>query len=221
VRLRATPLSIDRIIAASPVWIRLVDTFRDGPPVGATTVTVERRDGARWLTVDVPYELKPRGDLAFLNLGRVRRGDAGTQIDFRVTVAVAGGITETANGSASEVLTVTTWSADAPPATPPPQEIRCYPAPDYPFSPGIPLVNGTVQDANGDAVGRARVRVTETILGKTLIEEVRTNDSGWFRLPLRWSSGATQIDADRAGATGSQTINVPADLGSVVSITIS
>ncbi len=29
VRLRGTPLSIDRIVAASPVWIRLVDTFRD------------------------------------------------------------------------------------------------------------------------------------------------------------------------------------------------
>jgi hypothetical protein len=221
VRLRGSPLSIDRVVAASPVWIRLVDSFRDGPPVGAASVTVERRDGARWRVVDVPYELKPSGDLAFVNLGRVRPADAGSQIDFRVTVAVAGTVTETANGLVSQVLTVTTWSADAPPATPRPQEIRCYPAPDYQFSPGIPLINGTVQRANGQAVGRARVRVTETILGTIRVEEVRTNDSGWFRLPLRWSSGATQVVADRAAATGSRTINVPADLGSVVSITIS
>jgi hypothetical protein len=65
------------------------------------------------------------------------------------------------------------------------------------------------------------VRVTETVRGNQLVEEVRTNDDGWFRIPLRWSSGATDIDADRSGASGSATINVPAGLGSVVGIAIS
>jgi hypothetical protein len=184
-------------------------------------VAVERRDGNQWQAVDLTHKLKPSGDLAFVNLGRVRRGDAGRQLDFRFTVAVPGSICETVNRAPALVLTVTTWSPDAPPPTPAVQEIRCYPAPDYRYGPGVPLVAGTVAMTNGEPAGRARVRVTETVLGKTLVEEVRTNDDGWFRLPLRWSSGSTQIDADRSGVSGSATINVPADLGSVVSIVLS
>ncbi len=215
-------------MAASPVWIRLVDTFTGRAPVrlvgavaaGSVTLTVERRDGAQWKPAPAPVTVKPTGDLAFVNLGRVRRGQAPTQTDYRFTVAVDGSVTETVNREPSVVVPVTTWSADSPPVTPPVQEIRCYPAPDYQFGPGVPLVSGTVAQAGSPAAG-ARVRVTETVAGRTLVEEVRTNASGWFRLPLRWSSGATQIDADRAGANGSQSINIPADLGSVVRITIS
>lgn len=220
--LRRALLSTEHSITASPVWLRLVDTHTGHAPAGPISVAVERRhDGNQWLAVDVPYELKPSGDLTFVNLGRVRRGEVGRQLDFRVTATAPRGVSETINGAPSVLLTVKTWSPDAPPPTPAVQEVRCYPAPDYRYGPGVPLLSGRAVLASGDPVARARVRATETVLGKTLTEEVRTNDDGWFRVPLRWSSGSTQIDADRSGVTGSITINVPADLGSVASITLS
>jgi hypothetical protein len=220
VRLRGIELSTERNIAASPVWVRLVDTFTRLGPNGRVEVRIERRDANQWHDLTVPYVLKPSGDLAFVNLGRVRRSEAGRQFDLRITANAEGSIAETANGNSSVVLTVTTWSADAPPVLPIVQEIRCYPAPEYRFGPGVPLLSGTVERA-GNPVGRARVRSTRTVAGTTLTEEARTNDDGWFRLPLRWSSGTTQIRADRSGATGSRTIDVPADLGSILRIPIS
>jgi hypothetical protein len=222
VTLRGIGLSTEHAVAASPVWLRLIDMFTGQAPAGRVSIQIERREGNQWLAAGIPYELKPNGDLAFVNLGRVPRGQAGIQREYRVTATVAQAITETAAGAPSMVFTITTWSPDAPPATPPIRQIRCYPAPDYRFGPSVPVASGTVtEQGTGAPVGRARVRVTETVLGNTLVEEVRTNDEGWFRVPLRWSSGATDIDADRSGASGSATINVPADLGSVVSITIS
>jgi hypothetical protein len=220
VRLRGIDLSTERTIAASPVWVRLVDTFTRLGPTGRIEVQIERRDANQWHVVTVPYLLKPSGDLALVNFGRVRRGEAGQQFDLRITATAEGSIAETVNGTPSVELTVTTWSADAPPALPTVQEIRCYPAPDHHFGSGIPLLSGVV-DRAGNPVGRARVRSTRTVAGNTLTEEVRTNDDGWFRLPLRWSSGATQIEADRSGATGSSIITVPADLESVLRIPIS
>jgi hypothetical protein len=213
-------LSTERNVAASPVWLRLVDTFTGHGPPGPVQVDVERRVGARWIPVELAYLLKPNGDLAFLNLGRVGRGGAGAQFDIRVTATAPHTVTETATGDRSVVATVTTWTPDAPPV-PVVHEIRCYPGPHYRFGPGVPLLSGRAEDASGTAVPRARVTVTETVLGTPITEEVRTGDDGWFRLPLRWSSGTTQVDADRLGATGSAIITVPADLGSVVVITLS
>ena len=219
--LRGVPLSTEHCIAVSPVWLRLIDTYTGQAPVGQVLVAVERREASHWVPVDVRYELKPTGDLAFANLGRVRRDEAGRPLAFRVTVTAERTISETTSGAPSALLNVITWYQDAPPAGPGVQVIRCYPAPDYRYGPGVPLLSGRVALANAGWVARARVRVTETALGKTLTEEVRTSDEGWFRLPLRWSSGSTQISADRSGASGSVTINVPNDLGSIVSVTIS
>jgi hypothetical protein len=222
VRLREIGLSTEHTVAASPVWLRLVDTFTGRAPAGRVSLRIERRDGNQWRAVEIPYELKPSGDLAFVNLGRVARGHAGNQREYRITATADQTVAEASGGGPSMVFSITTWSPDAPPPTPQIREIRCYPAPDYPFGPSVPFVSGTVVDqGTGNPVGRARVRVTETVLGNPLVEEVRTNDAGWFRVPLRWSSGATDLDADRSGASGSATISVPADLGSVVSITIS
>jgi hypothetical protein len=215
-----TSLSSERTVAASPVWLRLVDTFTGHGPAGPVQVGVERRAGGRWVPVELAYLLKPNGDLVFVNLGRVGRGGAGAQFDIRVTATAPHTIAESATGDRSVVATVTTWTPDAPPA-PAVQELRYYPGPDYQFGPGVPLLSGRVEDAAGTAVPRARITVTETVLGTPITEEVRTGDHGWFRLPLRWSSGSTQVDADRLGATGSATITVPADLGSVVIITLS
>ena len=67
---------------------------------------------------------------------------------------------------------------------------------------------------------RARVRVIETFGATLVIEEVRTTPEGWFRLPLRWSSGATQVEADKGVLTDSIAIVVPDDLRSLPTLTL-
>ena len=213
---RRTGLVTERIGAASPVWLQLVDNFTRLAPSGPIELVLERQDGTSWLPIEIPYLLKSNGDLAFINLGRVGQGEAGTQFDIKITAGAPRVFADTD----SVTVTITTWTADAPP-TPIPQEIRYYPGPDYLFGPGVPLLSGRVVDASGDPVARVHVTATETVLGNALVEEVRSNDDGWFRLPLRWSSGATQIDAQRQGMSAPPlTINVPADLGSVPTITL-
>jgi hypothetical protein len=218
---KRTDMVTETIKAASPVWLRLVDNFTGLAPTGPIEVTVERQDGAPWVPVDLPPLLKSNGDLAFVNLGRVRKSEAGAQFDIRVTAVAPRMVAETASGEASVTATITTWTDDTPPPKPIPQEIRFYPGPDYPFGPGVPLLPGQVIDANGDPAARAQVTATETVLGNAVVEEVRSTDDGTFRLPLRWSSGSTQIDARRQGRVAPPLIiNVPADLGSVHIITL-
>jgi hypothetical protein len=208
-------------VSASPVWLRLTDTFTSKAPLGPVDVRLERRDGARWVPVRFPYQLKPNGDLAFLDLGRGQLGEAGATFDIRVSVSAPRTLAETAAGDEAVMTTITVWTDDAlpPPATL--QAVSFYPGPDYQFGPGVPVLAGRVVDAAGDGVRRARVTATETVLGTAITEEVRSGDGGWFRLPLRWSKGGTQIDADKAGAAGSITVNLPGDLGSVQLITLS
>jgi hypothetical protein len=216
-----TVISPDRDVAASPIWLRVIDTFTRRAPEGPVALDVQRRVGARWMAVQPAYLLKSTGDVVFVNLGRVRQGRAGERFDLRIAVTAPRTLVETATGEPSLVQTVTTWTPAAPPPAPAVQEIRCYPGPDYRFGPGVPLLSGRVLDGTGDAVARAAVTVSETVLGVAVVEEVRSDDDGWFRLPLRWSAGATQIVARRLTASGTATVDVPADLGSVLLITIS
>lgn len=208
--------SRERIVAASPLRVRLVDNFTGRAPDGPIELSLARRAGATWLPVGLPHLLKADGELAFAGLGRVRTGRSGEQFDLRITAAVPRMVAE----PDALVLTVTTWTPDAPPPLPQAREIRCHPGPDYRFRNGVPLVAGRVLDAAGDPVARAAVTATETVLGAPVTEEVRTGGDGWFRLPLRWSSGLTQVDATRDGATGSATVNVPGGLGTVLLITL-
>jgi hypothetical protein len=82
------------------------------------------------------------------------------------------------------------------------------------------VLTGRVVDGAGDPVDRARVRALETFGPTLVIEEVRTTPEGWFRLPLRWSVGATQVDADKGLLTDSISIVVPDDLRSLPTLTL-
>ncbi len=211
----------EHLFMASPVWLHVVDTFTDKAPEGPVEVGLSRRVGTTWVPFEFRYQYASSGDLALLGLGRVAPGLAGTTIDVRITLGVPRSIVETSAGGDSINLTITAWNADHPPAPAVRELVRCFPGPDYRFRPGVPVHAGRAVDAAAAPVPRARVRVTETVLGNPVVEEVRTGAGGWFRIPLRWSSGATTLDADRAGASGSTTITLPGDLGSVSVITIS
>jgi hypothetical protein len=205
-------------LAATPLWLRLVDEVSGHPPTGPLEVLLERRDGATWEPLSHAHQISSRGDLGFLDLGRGRPGDGGT-FDVRVTVTAPHMQSATAAGDQSVTQTIAVWSAQSPP-TPVPVEVRFFPAPDYPFGPCTPLLSGRAVDAAGEPVDRSWVSATETVRGSPVVERTLTGADGWFRLPLRWSSGATQVDAVKGPLSDSATLTVPDDLGDVVTLTL-
>jgi hypothetical protein len=214
-------VGLEHRVTGSPVWLHVVDTYSGNPPEGPVEVSLASQVGTSWVPFDFPFQYKPNGDLALLGLGRVGLGRSGTTLAVRITLRVPRTVVEIAGGGDSIDVAVPTWDVEHPPALPTSEEVRCYPAPDYRFPPGMPVHPGRVVDAAGDAAPGARVLVSETVLGNTVVEEVRTDADGWVRIPLRWSSGSTTIDADRAGASGSATVTLPAGLGSASLIQIS
>jgi Carboxypeptidase regulatory-like domain len=207
-------------IAASPIWIRLQDTFTGEPPSGPVVVSLERRDGPRWIPFPYPHLLSRAGDLAFLNLGRTRDPGAVGSFDVRVTVTSPHTVAESITGDPDLVITVTAWAPDAPVTPQSPDNLRLFPGPSYHFPPGTPVLAGRVVDAAGVPVARARVWATETIQNAQVVEEVRTGGDGRFRLPLRWSAGATDVHARRGLSSGAITVTVPTDLSSTQQITL-
>jgi hypothetical protein len=75
-------------------------------------------------------------------------------------------------------------------------------------------------DPAGGPVARARVWANATVQNTPLTEEVRSDGDGRFRLPLRWSVGATDVNASDGAHAGSITVVLPADLSSTHQITL-
>lgn len=211
-------LRVESRVSASPIWLRLVDTFSGRPPAGPIDVRIEKRDGATWFPLAATHQVSSSGDVGFLDLGKGRQGQTGT-FEVRVFVASPRTITVSGTGDPFVTVTVSIWSTDNPP-TPTPQWVKFLPAPDYTFGPAVPLLSGRVLDSAGDPVGRTRVSATEIVHGSPVVEEAMTTDDGWFRLPLRWSSGSTQIEAVYGALTGSTTITVPDGLPTTVTLTV-
>jgi len=210
----------ETLVAASPIWIRLRDTFTGRPPSGPVAVSLERLVEATWVPFAFRHQLSSSGDLAFVNLGR--SGDPGAigTFDVRVTVSCPGTICEASNGEPALTAAIAAWPPDAPSVPSMPDELRLFPGPGYAFPLGTPLLAGRVVHSNGDPAARAHVWATATVQNTVLIEEVRSDGDGRFRLPLRWSAGATDIRATHGAESGSKLILVPADLSSTHQITL-
>jgi hypothetical protein len=215
-----TRLAGEQRLAASPIWIRLRDAFTGRPPSGPLSVALERRTGATWAPFEYRHRLSSAGDLAFLNLGRSHDPAAVGSFDVRVTVGCPGMIAEAANGDPAVTTTVHAWAPDAPATPAGPVVLSFYPSPAYAYPAGLPLLAGRVVDADDAPVSRARVSSTVTVMGTDLTEEVRTDVDGYFRLPLRWSAGATDVKAAHLGRTAVTTISVPADLSTTQQLTL-
>ena len=213
-------LQRERRVAASPVWIKLRDTFTGSAPLGPLAVAIERRTGATWTPVRQRHQVTPAGDLAFVNLGRSRDPATTGTFDVRVTVDCAGTIPEALNGDPAITTTVTTWAPDAPATPAQPDVLRFFPGPEYRFPAGTPVLAGRVVDSNGDPVARVRVFSTASVHGVQATEEVRTDARGYFRLPLRWSTGATDVKAALGGRNAAITVSVPADLPTTQQMTL-
>jgi hypothetical protein len=208
------------IVAASPVWIRLVDAFTGRPPAGPLSVAIERRDGASWIAFEHRHQISSTGDLGFVNLGRTRDPATVGTFDVRVTVTGRGTICEGPGGDADVTATVTAWAPDAPAVPVVPLVLRMFPGPAYAFPTGTPLLAGRVVDAGGEPVARARVWAAATVQNALVTEEVRSDDDGRFRLPLRWSAGPTDVKATRGAQAGSISVVAPTDLSSTHQITL-
>jgi hypothetical protein len=213
-------LTLEPMIAASPIWIRLRDTFTGRPPAGPVHVSIERRVGADWIALQQRHQLSSTGDLTFVGLGRTRDPAAVGTFDVRILVDCPGTIPEALDGGAAVVKTITAWAPDALDTPFLPDDLRLFPGPSYGFPAGAPLLAGRVIDAHGDPAGRARVWATATVQNTLLTEEVRSDGEGRFRLPLRWSAGATDVRASHGAQAGSITVSVPADLSSTHQITL-
>jgi hypothetical protein len=213
-------LTAEPMLAASPIWIRLRDTFTGRPPAGPVRVSIERRAGADWIAFEHRHQLSATGDLAFVDLGRTRDPGAVGTFDVRIFVDCPGAIPEAAGGGVAVTKTITAWAPGAPAAPLLPDDLRLFPGPSYRFPSGTPLLAGRVFDAHGDPAGRARVWATATVQNTLLTEEVRSDGEGRFRLPLRWSAGATDVRATHRAQTGSITVSLPADLSSTHQITL-
>lgn len=205
-------------VTASPVWLRLVDTFTGRCPAGPIDVRIERQDGGQWRSFAAPHQISPAGDLGFVDLGRGRPGQSGTLV-VRVWVTDPATVTEGPTGDPFVQLTIPIWTPAAPPM-PTPQDVLFRPAANYRYGAGVPVVAGRAVDANGDPVDRARVEAAETVRGTPVVEQAMTAAAGWFRLPLRWSAGATTITAMRGALSGDVTITVPDDLATTVTVTL-
>jgi hypothetical protein len=213
-------LTVEPIVAASPIWIRLRDTFTGRPPSGQVRVSIERRVGADWIPIAQRHQLSSHGDLSFVNLGRTRDPEAIGTFDVRILVDCPGSIPEAPGGGAAVTKTITAWAPDAPDVPLLPDTLRLFPGPSYAFPSGTPLLAGQVIDAHGDAAPRARISATATVQNTLLTEEVRSDADGRFRLPLRWSAGTTDVRASHGAQAGSITVSVPADLSSTHQITL-
>jgi hypothetical protein len=207
------------LTTTSPIWLVLRDAFRGGPPAGPVQVRVEQRRGTGWVPLDVPSRLTPAGNLGFPDLGRAPAAP-GIPLDLRIAVTAPRTVTETAGGSAWVRRALTTWTADRPPLPAVAEIVTFYPAPDYVFGAGIPVLSGRVVAATGGPVYGARVRVTETVAGTQRVEEARAGSDGAFRLPVRWSAGQARVDAALGTASGSVTVALPAGLAARPVITI-
>jgi hypothetical protein len=204
--------------AASPLWLRLVDVFTRRPPTGPVEVGLELHRGGAWEPLRHRHHLTSAGDLAFVGLGRAGTGTA-TTFDVRVTVTAPRTQAADPTGEPSLTATVVTWTDQSPPA-PVMQRIMFFPGVDYAFAGGTPVVTGRVVDGANSPVARARVSVTETVRGVPLVESTLTDAAGWFRLPVRWSAGSTQLDAVRPPLAGSLTFTVPDDLAAIATVTV-
>jgi hypothetical protein len=213
-------LASERRIAGSPIWIMLRDAFTGQAPLGPVTVALERRTGATWTEFRHRHHLTPAGDLGFVNLGRSRDPATTGSFDVRVTVVCAAMIAEAANGDPTITTTVNAWPPEAPTTPAHPDVLRFFPGPGYRFPAGTPLLAGRVVDAHAEPVARVRVFSITTVQAVQVTEEVRTDDDGYFRLPLRWSTGATDVKAALGGRTAAITVSVPADLSTTQQMTL-
>lgn len=216
-------LTDERIELYSPIGLRLIDELTGRMPVGPIRVTLDVSDGTGgWRTTDIKATVSPNGTITYPRLGRQATVDGPPR---RYRIRIEAEVYVPLYRATQDAIEFDTHPYND--ANPPrnlaqirvtqPQDLILTPMPHYQFPGHVPVLRGVVRDAAGKAVADAMV--TDGIR-----ERVVTDSRGTFALPLRWATSNPPLTIDasdqRAGRTGSITIQFPQDLRISQTITI-
>ena len=196
----------------SQIGIKLIDEFTGKYPNHDITagLAVQQSSGD-WQAVNVSATFSPAGNILFPGLGfNSNAGVAPVEL-YRVSVSSRAYIPEYWRTIEALEFNVHPYDHNNPPAVIPavPNILVLLPSVGYPFPTHLRVLRGQTIDGAGDPIPYAEI--TEGVR-----ERVLSDERGTFALPLRWTAlvGPVSIDAidHRTGRTDSQVINLPGDL---------
>ncbi|MCP3143400.1 carboxypeptidase-like regulatory domain-containing protein [Pyxidicoccus xibeiensis] len=209
--------------AESPDWspislaVQPWDHHTHGPPLAAPRLVLEREGPAgTWQRVRTPPVSTPSGILAWSGLEHRRFAQGVAPVRYRLTVDTELYVPAFRESRDDEPLQIQPYDDRGPPPPPAaPLRLLLYPSVAYPFEPRIPVLRGTVEDAQHRPV-------RDALLGHGPRERVLTDAKGAFALPLRQASpGTASIHvSDRQGRADIATITLPQSLTSAVTFTL-
>lgn len=218
-----TLAATERTFVLSPIGLLPVDDFTGGAPVGWIRASLERLEGSDWRPTGIDALVTPRGVIAYPGLERRVHAAGANPVQYRVKlqaqfyVPIYPPRPDGSDPAAFEFQAQPFNEGTQPAGQPPPQTAVqlafLLPAPNYPFSPEVPVLRGLVVDT---PVGKPVAGVDVSAKGNT--HRVRTDSRGEFGLPLRWAKLDPTIDLiidAMLGANGPQgdiTVHLPADL---------
>lgn len=208
----------ERIATYSPIGLRLVDDFTGGAPLGRVSVHLDVNVGAgSWKPTDIEAVLTSSNVFTWPGLGRARDPGHGPTRRYRARIESAryrAGYLKNADGLEFDAPP---WDNETPPVpvTKGPQDLYLYPSTAYDFPTWVRVLHGVVMTFS-------KVPVANVLVHQGSAEAVLTDERGAFSLPLRWATSGLPVDAldMRNNKAGSHVLNLPADLGSSVAITI-
>jgi hypothetical protein len=205
----------------SPIGLRLVDELTNQSPMGAVQAVLDKQDASgNWVETDVDAVLTPSGTFAYPGLERRASVTGVPAQTYRVRISADYYIPYYLTNADGIQFLAYPFNDDNPPAQVAklPVDALLLPGPGYPFGTHIPVLRGIVVDAAKNVVPNAYVTQSNT-------ERALTDARGTFALPLRWVQPNTPVPIDatdqRTGRSGSISIQIPADLNSNQTISIS
>jgi hypothetical protein len=227
-------VATQRHLLFSPAWVLPFDEFRQRPKAVGIGVELDRWTGAAWVPTDVRPVVTHGGAVAYPGLGRRREPATAPPQRYRARFCAPGyravyapdGEPFDATRVGREFL-AHPYNDDHPPTVlAVPEILRLLPDATFEYPPGTRLVRGTVRRAgSGAPVAGALVEASghTTPDQQQWRERAMADDSGAFRLSLRWmgrpaanpedtSESFTLTATERPRRSGTVDIRLPEDL---------
>ncbi|MCP2163339.1 carboxypeptidase regulatory-like domain-containing protein [Goodfellowiella coeruleoviolacea] len=225
-------LPVARLVGYSPAWFVPFDDFARKVRTAGVSVALDRWVNGRWEPQDTPVVRTPSAALAYPGLGR-RGGVPPDQVDrYRARFAAAGYrplYPADDQPFTADLVGVEFSVRPHRPDQPPTEEVearlvRLLPSVSFAYPPGVRTVHGVVRDPVANAPVRNALVEVRGQQHRDLVswrERTLSDDTGAFRLALRWEGEKASEDAveetfhlhatERPGRTGSLVIQLPRD----------